>query len=744
MSFDAYFLLSSYAFAASGFAALVLTGRVDVPTAALYLCALGGSWYLESRRPGRLLELKRARLLAAAYIPLMILDALAVSPPFLVLTHFVLYMSAVKLFQRKQDADWIWVYVLSFFQVALAAALTVNLSFLLSLAWFLFTFVTTLAAFEVRRSHRSARRLEEETHASRGDRPRPLARVRSLMAVAAGQVVLVAVVAVPIFFFMPRFAGGALGGAFAEAQGITGFSDTVELGDVTNIQQSERPVMHVTLGRDPGRWLRWRGIALETFDGTRWSAANAGRAGGGDRTRSARYSVGALARSEHDLISQTIILEGIDSSVLFAARRAVALDGSFASLTVDRSGTIRGPNHAGKRLTYTAYSDLRLPSAEQLAADVSTAYPRDVAALDLQLPGALDPRLGELAHGLTDGARSPYEKARRLEAFFKENFAYSLSPRREDLSLDPVADFALNTREGHCELFATAMVLMLRAEGVPARLVNGFQMGELNDITNTYRVRERDAHSWVEVYFAANETWVEFDPTPPGGINSYASAGLAARLRQSLEAVQLFWIRYVVGLDDREQVSILRGAQSGFTRVKDWLARTAAEWKAWGKELTSRAATAGALERQRLATAAAAVAALGVLAFALFVLHGRGWSVGGFVVPVWLWRARLRGANAPPQRQAVLFYRQMTSLLARHGLARGASETPREFADRCDIDEVRTITEFYHRARFGGDGQAPSPEVGAALGRLSVKLRARRASARGTSSAAGRGGSGSR
>src|SRR5688500_6881397 len=130
MGFATYFLVSSYAFVVAGFLSLALTGRVDTFALILYIAALGGSWYLERQRPDALLELKRARMLSIAYLPLLAIDAMLLSAPFLVLTHFVLFMSAVKLFQRKADSDWVWLYALTFFQITLAASLTINITFI--------------------------------------------------------------------------------------------------------------------------------------------------------------------------------------------------------------------------------------------------------------------------------------------------------------------------------------------------------------------------------------------------------------------------------------------------------------------------------------------------------------------------------------------------------------------------------------------------------------------------------------
>jgi hypothetical protein len=439
-----------------------------------------------------------------------------------------------------------------------------------------------------------------------------------------------------------------------------------------------------------------------------------------------RYAIDSPARRESDILTQNFIIEGIDSNVMFAARRVVAVEGEFRSLFSDRTGgNLRGPHHGARRLSYTAYSDLSAPTGDELETDLSMEYPPQVSSRNLQLPALLDERVRELARSLTAGAPSPYEKARRIELFFKESFGYSLNPPRQDTSLDPVTDFVLNTRVGHCELFATSMALMLRAEGVPCRLVNGFQMGEYNDISQTYRIKQRDAHSWVEVYFSGQKTWVEFDPTPSSGINDYGLASGYGDLRKALEAMQVFWIRYVVGLDDREQVSMLRGLQQYFLDARESVKQTIDEWKAWGRGQMKQASRSGLLERQRLLVAFGVLMGIGAVAMFLFVLHGRGWSFAGFVVPVWRWRAPWQRGRVSPDRQAILFYQQMLAILGRHGLERKPYETPREFAERCDMDEVRKLTELYHQSRWSGLGSVANHQVAETLTRLSARLRAR-------------------
>src|SRR5262249_11460949 len=117
----------------------------------------------------------------------------------------------------------------------------------------------------------------------------------------------------------------------------------------------------------------------------------------------------------------------------------------------------------------------------------------------LQLPATLSARIPALARQLTAEARDPADAARRLTAFLSREFRYTLTLEKVS-DLDPLDEFLFVRRAGHCEYFAAALAVMLRAVGVPARVVNGFQQGEWNPHGRYFIVRLRDAHSWVEAY----------------------------------------------------------------------------------------------------------------------------------------------------------------------------------------------------------------------------------------------------
>ncbi len=141
----------------------------------------------------------------------------------------------------------------------------------------------------------------------------------------------------------------------------------------------------------------------------------------------------------------------------------------------------------------------------------------------LQLPPEITPRVRALAREIVRGATTDFDKAAAIERYLKEPLSYTLemqSPRGRE----PIDFFLFERRKGHCEYFASAMTVLLREVGVPARNVNGFLGGEWNEYDDYIAVRAGDAHSWVEVYFSG-AGWVTFDPTPGASVDGLGRGG---------------------------------------------------------------------------------------------------------------------------------------------------------------------------------------------------------------------------
>ncbi len=159
---------------------------------------------------------------------------------------------------------------------------------------------------------------------------------------------------------------------------------------------------------------------------------------------------------------------------------------------------------------YYADSIVPLTSKEQLR-NAPQTYPAEIAGRYLLLPESVTERTRELANELTKGLDNPYDKARAIEAYLR-TYPYSLNVRPPSSAQDIADYFLFDLKTGYCDYYATAMIVMARSVGIPSRLVIGYASGDYNARDETYTVREKHAHSWVEVYFP-EIGWVEFEPT---------------------------------------------------------------------------------------------------------------------------------------------------------------------------------------------------------------------------------------
>jgi transglutaminase-like putative cysteine protease len=480
----------------------------------------------------------------------------------------------------------------------------------------------------------------------------------------------------------------------AASSGFVGFSDRVTLGEIGRLNQSNQLVMRVRVEGPAGgsRGLRWRGVALNKFDGRNWIQT--------DRTPPALeldnnlYKTGGGTEDLRRLTTQTFFVEPLDTPVVFAAPRALALQGAFPYVRRDKDDGLAARPHDFDRITYTVYSDTYEPPPERLRAErVPAAAPagrnlRRPVEDYLQLPANLDARVGSLA---------VYDAARAVEEHLSRNayggdYRYSLEMRAG--GADPLSDFLFNVRAGHCEYFATAMAVMLRTLRIPSRVVNGFQPGEYNSAADAYVVRQADAHSWVEVYFADADAWVTFDPTPADGRPAGTSGeGLTGSLQRYADALELFWIQHVVAYDRRDQRALARTLSS---QIGSYSRAASDSADGLGALLSALLGGRGASSLLALATSPYGIASAGL------VLFGFGF--------LWLRRVGRLGPGRAGKndegnaRATVEFYRRMNAALAARGLTRSADQTPLEFAEAVGTPEVLSVTKAYNRVRFGAAG----------------------------------------
>jgi transglutaminase-like putative cysteine protease len=201
-------------------------------------------------------------------------------------------------------------------------------------------------------------------------------------------------------------------------------------------------------------------------------------------------------------------------------------------LQLTATGTVRSPYGLRRGVTYGAVSQLRdtSPSALRGAAPVPTRAERVTAGsdldIDLALPDGIPPRVKRLGDQLTAGRTLEFDRVEAIVAFLRTNYRYSLDTPRLPTGQDAVDRFLFVDHVGFCEQFASTLTVLLREEGIPARLAVGYASGDHDALTGTFTVRARDAHAWVEVLFPG-VGWVPFDASP--GFDSTPVAGTPQR-----------------------------------------------------------------------------------------------------------------------------------------------------------------------------------------------------------------------
>jgi transglutaminase-like putative cysteine protease len=720
MQFSTYFRIASYATVAASAMALSVAGGVSVWLVATFGVVMVVAFKLEGTRWQFSERIALAVILSS--IPVFYLDW-RVLPPYLdlqyletgqrvnaevtVLSHLILFLSAVKLLQRKADRDWFFLYLISFFTVLLAAGLTAAPLFLTVLILYLLCALSTVIAFEIQKARRKVtatqtRLLVPPDNILFRKLPMRLWRrryleTRRLPLVSLGLLIMIVALALPFFLIAPRTASSALRRSGKGVTGLIGFSDNVVLGQIGELKASDEIFMHVrvdNLGSGRASDLRWRGVALDEFNGKAWKrSTTAGRA----QRRDTESGLFKLGTTENRLTAQTFIIEPVDTPVVFAAPRVVALQAELRTINVDSEGAVQAGFHTDKRLVYRAFSDMAPPDVNALRAD-RMQYLAE-SARHLELPTNLDQRIGTLTRDVIQksGAKTRYDAAQAVEWYLRGNYGYTLEMKAG--GADPLADFLFNVKQGHCEYFATAMAVMLRTQDIATRVVNGFLPGEYNQAAGAFTVRQSDAHSWVEVYFPQTNSWVTFDPTPPAGRTTRERTGLAGALSKYSEALELIWFQYVVGYDKDEQRSLVTS-----------LRKTLFDFQRGS--FSKVEAARGAVPRLIWPILIGSGSLIGLLAIGLFTrrVHRLGWRKG---LRVWQ-------TGGDEETTRVDFYNRLLRALEKQGVRRELYQTPLEFASACDSIEAAAITKIYNRVRFGHEPLTTSDrsEVEAALARL--------------------------
>lgn len=481
-------------------------------------------------------------------------------------------------------------------------------------------------------------------------------------------------VALALFVLFPRLPAPLFRFGAPRLASVSGLADHLSPGSIAALAQSGAIAFRVHFdGRVPAPSLRYfRGPVLERFNGRSWLPGPAGTHSPGTFTpvgKPVRYRVLERANGTHYLFALALP-ERVSTPARLTARDELI-----------------APHKLWSSTSYTGVSFPHYKARVRLS--------RVQRAANLALPAGIDPRARALARKWRRAAASPAAVVRKALGWFRdEPFYYTLTPGRLH-GPNQVDTFLFDTRRGFCEHYASAFALLMRAAGIPARVVTGYAGGSVNPYDGWLVLRQSNAHAWDEVWLAGRG-WVRADPTsmiPPQRIEAsavdaaasgttadfvHSPSGFYWQVRNLWDAVNTAWTEYVVG---------------------------------YGSGLQSRLLS-------RMGLGNAGPLATGLLMAALALMAGALAVLAGMVQ----WR-RVR------EDLAQRLYLRWCRRLARKGLARRPSEGPVDFAARIAREapawreEAREITGLYCAARYGGDP--------AALARLRSRVRRRNRDSRG-------------
>ena len=483
---------------------------------------------------------------------------------------------------------------------------------------------------------------------------RPLRESTRVAALLLAQSVPVMVI---LFFLFPRVTGPLWGLPADAFSGSTGLSDSMTPGNISLLSQSEAIAFRAKFdaAAPDRRRLYWRGPVFWHFDGRTWRAGNV------------RVSELAEFEPRGQPLFYSVTLEPHERNWLFALDMPAKVPPG-AGATGDFQLLARLPVRNRVRYETSSFLEYRA---------IGGATPHELAAAR-QIPEDFNPRAVALAQSWRREAVTDERiVARAIEYFRRANLQYTLAP--PPLGRDSVDEFLFESKSGFCEHFSSAFVFMMRAAGVPARVVTGYQGGELNPIDGYLVVRQSDAHAWAEVW-TAQDGWIRVDPTAvavPLRVESGLAAAVPATdplplfgradltwlraLRFNWEALANYWNQWVVGYNTDRQ--------------RDLLSRLGMPSPSWEK-----------------------------MAMALF------WLVGLVVAVFSLWLLRRSQGEDP----VTLAWRRFCRKLARRGTARRPSEGARSFAARAAAEQphvaadVNEIGDLYVSVRYRRD---PDPSL---------------------------------
>ncbi|MGH7884752.1 MAG: transglutaminaseTgpA domain-containing protein, partial [Thermodesulfobacteriota bacterium] len=539
----------------AGFTSLALTGTVDLIFSVIFFISIVCGFIKINNTDFFSLKGKLPKVVIYCLVVFLAADfALTDTELITTLINLLVVLHSFKLITDKKIRDYQQILLLSFFQVVASCVLTTSISFGIILVVYLFLSLLALILLNIKKERdqvSSDRQLKIDLYS--------LFRFEILI------IVFVLTLTSIFFLIMPRFNNEFLSGVFSKPKSIkSGFSDEVTLGEIGEIKADNTPVMRVQImdfkPDDIDGPIYWRGLALDEFNGKSWKAGK-----DSEKFFYRQNEYGQIVVRENlkksRVFEQEIVTEPIDTKVLFSADSPVSFSKIPNGKIISYNNSYSLFDYQKSRLKYIAHSVINKPGAKELKEDTGD-IPENILFQFAKKPPSSQ-KFTELAESLYDGNKSYYDNIINVRNYILSNYKYT-RVLKKGTSPYPLDDFLFKLKEGHCEYFASAMVLILREMGIPARIVTGFLGGEFNNLGNFYLVRESNAHAWTEVYFP-NHGWVLFDSTPEASDPSHSEAG--SFIGSYIDFLKFRWSRYVVDFTRRDQLNLFENVNKKVSKA---------------------------------------------------------------------------------------------------------------------------------------------------------------------------------
>lgn len=630
---------------------------------------------------------------------------------------FFVFVMGIKICSLRRNRDFFHLYTITFFIMLLSVILTPSIFVAVTIIGYIFLLIINLIYFNVKCDFDRAIKSAEKNLLPSPD----VDKNKKLPIYILVSVLTIFIILLTAFFFtfIPRFPTQVLQGIGGfKIQRLSGFSDEVNFMNPGSIQTDETVVMRVKplIGGNDFRSLipfYLRGTSLANYTGRKWER---GKSPFSDSYNIEMEGVNVSQQfyNNDKRLFQKVILEPKGQSYLFGATfpfrmrfispRNVEINDDSGSIKLSKPNDVPfiydvvsliepkikfDPEESQNEEHYTATSKRRGNRGVSWIADWRIRF------FNLQLPGNMDVnKYKSLGETITVNKTTIMQKAAAIENYFINNYKYSLEGTNE-IAQDHLDNFIFKDRKGHCEYFATAMIVILRSMGIPSRIAVGYCTDEWNPIGRYFTVREQHAHTWVEVWID-KYGWMSFDPTPPAGIASGRMGPLnIGAFYNIVDSLKFMWYRYVLDYSAEDQKNLRNYIKKGTSGINLKFSQLFSDFiRSIGVRIPEN-------QTLNLKMIFLFVALFAIFLVILFYLL----KELRIIKPK---KNFINNLQTHKKISTIQFFKDLLKLLKKHGYTKSIGETPAEFAARIaneipSLKPLFLLISYYYKIRYSNE-----------------------------------------